>query len=696
MAAHHSAQGLASLGRHGDSMLVHMSPHEVAGLNYLAKKQGHKLTINPATGLPEAFSLGGFFSSLLPMFAGMAMGPAGMGALLAGAATGAGLAAVKGENPLLGGLMGGMGGWSGGNLAGAFGAGDVAAGAAQSTGPGALATEGAANMGNVGMANTFNTGAGTTLGQAGTYSQALNPTQYTGAQSMMENPVIRNQSGAGAGSSFSGSSSFNPMENLKTSFSGAKDVVTGKPGSWESFKNYFNEPGQPATTNLQAGMKLGMPLGGAVLGGLEPSDIYGEPIDMSEAKKKQAYDPYATLNLSGSTGLKLYAAGGNVNTNAPSISTGGLQDLYGTSDNSGGPQALSQDGYGVGRLEGLTAAGSQAKAADMFYAQGGPISFADGGSSDKVKLEDLSTPTDATTPSPVGIAALANSAQMDQGNKAPSDVNLAAPPTATDGSLITQVANNLKVDPNYQPKNPIEAAIIKQLKGTDPMQQTQQGLGSLGAAPSQPMAPSYNPSVAMGPTYFAGMNAPRGYADGGDVSNYKEDQASLNLDRLPSLNVNTGTQIPAGGIDGLRLKEMNPFGQMVYRFASMGSLKPTIGSDKQTQDFFYSPHIKYGTNPETQNFRKLMETGSYAHGGYLDGAGDGMSDSIPATIEGKQPARLADGEFVVPADVVSHLGNGSSKAGSQRLYSMLDKVRKARTGNKKQSKEINPNKYMPA
>ena len=90
------------------------------------------------------------------------------------------------------------------------------------------------------------------------------------------------------------------------------------------------------------------------------------------------------------------------------------------------------------------------------------------------------------------------------------------------------------------------------------------------------------------------------------------------------------------------------------------------------------------------------QTLGYARGGYLDGQGDGMSDSIPATIEGKQPARLADGEFVVPADVVSHIGNGSSKAGSKRLYAMLDKVRHARTGNKKQGKEINPAKYMPA
>jgi hypothetical protein len=89
---------------------------------------------------------------------------------------------------------------------------------------------------------------------------------------------------------------------------------------------------------------------------------------------------------------------------------------------------------------------------------------------------------------------------------------------------------------------------------------------------------------------------------------------------------------------------------------------------------------------------------SFAEGGqnYLDGQGDGMSDSIPATIEGQQPARLADGEFVIPADVVSHIGNGSSKAGSKKLYAMLDRVRKARTGHTKQGKEINPNKYMPA
>jgi len=76
--------------------------------------------------------------------------------------------------------------------------------------------------------------------------------------------------------------------------------------------------------------------------------------------------------------------------------------------------------------------------------------------------------------------------------------------------------------------------------------------------------------------------------------------------------------------------------------------------------------------------------------------GDGMSDDIPAMIDGDQPAALSDGEFVIPADVVSHLGNGSSDAGAQQLYSMMDRIRQARTGNKKQGKEINPKKYMPA
>ena len=85
----------------------------------------------------------------------------------------------------------------------------------------------------------------------------------------------------------------------------------------------------------------------------------------------------------------------------------------------------------------------------------------------------------------------------------------------------------------------------------------------------------------------------------------------------------------------------------------------------------------------------------YARGGrMLKGPGDGMSDNIPATIAGKQPARLANEEFVIPADVVSHLGNGSSEAGAKQLYKMMDRVRQARTGKKTQGKQIKADMYL--
>jgi hypothetical protein len=81
---------------------------------------------------------------------------------------------------------------------------------------------------------------------------------------------------------------------------------------------------------------------------------------------------------------------------------------------------------------------------------------------------------------------------------------------------------------------------------------------------------------------------------------------------------------------------------------------------------------------------------------FLAGGGDGMSDDIPATIDGRRKAALSDGEFVIPADVVSHLGNGSSRAGAKKLYSMMDNIRKARTGKERQAPEVKADRYMPA
>lgn len=148
--------------------------------------------------------------------------------------------------------------------------------------------------------------------------------------------------------------------------------------------------------------------------------------------------------------------------------------------------------------------------------------------------------------------------------------------------------------------------------------------------------------------------------------------------RQAKVNKRANLQMPSGGV----MKRPTPMGQL--------NLAPP-GAKKQDYD---------GATEAARG--GIMQAGSslggYAAGGnprLLKGPGDGMSDDIPAMIGKKQPARLADGEFVIPADVVSHLGNGSTEAGAKRLHEMMNKVRRARTGNPKQGKQINPSKYMP-
>jgi hypothetical protein len=96
----------------------------------------------------------------------------------------------------------------------------------------------------------------------------------------------------------------------------------------------------------------------------------------------------------------------------------------------------------------------------------------------------------------------------------------------------------------------------------------------------------------------------------------------------------------------------------------------------------------------------MSHLGDYSDGGrLLKGPGDGVSDSIPATIADKRPARLADGEFVVPARIVSELGNGSTEAGARKLYAMMDRVQKARgktTGKNRVAVNSRADKLLPA
>jgi len=163
-----------------------------------------------------------------------------------------------------------------------------------------------------------------------------------------------------------------------------------------------------------------------------------------------------------------------------------------------------------------------------------------------------------------------------------------------------------------------------------------------------------------------------------------------------------------GGVDMSRMAVRQQVPQIQQAAAAPREYgAPVMGRRYFTDTQYTNPAglaaAQAAANQQAQQLAEQQQPVQAAHGGlmhaakgrYLQGASDGMADQLRTSIDGKQPAALSHGEFVVPADVVSHLGNGNSDAGAKKLYQMMDKVRQARTGTKKQGKQIDPNKFMP-
>jgi hypothetical protein len=336
---------------------MHVSPAEVSGLQALGQMTGHKLHTNPHTGLPEAFDFGDFFTSFLPTIAGIAAAPAtggfSMAPLLAGAGTGALLAVAKGDDPLMGGLTGGLGGYGGGNLAGSFG---KMAGAGTSAG--AMNTlKDAAYSGSLGGMQTAAGGA--TQAGATSFGQGLSAE----ASKAIANPMAVNAAAPSFGSQMLSQAG----TNLGNTYSGIGELVKDPAAAY----GRFTEAGGTAS-------QLAMPVGGAVLAGLEPSDLgYGTGNLYNDPDKGKYRGPQGQLNLSDrfDTGLRL-ATGG-------SIQSGGIRDLYGTPDNQ---PTISPglSGFGLGRLNNLAGEQAMTQAQTLGYADGGYLDGKGDGMSDSI------------------------------------------------------------------------------------------------------------------------------------------------------------------------------------------------------------------------------------------------------------------------------------------------------------------------
>ena len=404
-----SAQGLASLGRNGDTMLVHMNPQEVAGLQSLAMSQGGSLTINPDTGMPEAFNLGGVLSAALPMVAGAFLGPAGFGlsGLQAGLLVGGATALLSGD--IGKGIMAGFGAGAGSGLGeslsnfakqgaasnvptGEF-MGDVIQNQVASTNAALPAgTFGGTTATNFGTAGTSGVGAtggfGAPVGQGSFSGVNLNPTaSFT--KPVINAPAVPTQSLTPELATGVNKINLADTSNLIRPETGIGSIGSGLSRAVQNPGQFVDYMGG----GWETAKKVGLPVAGILAGGLEESDLYPTVAYGAAASSYPNVDPVTgALRLGYDTGLRLkptFAQGGEVKSYAlggpvsnPSVG-GGLSDLYNRPEGQA-LENISTDGYGIGRLNNLAAQESLNNAKTLGYKMGGYLDGQGDGMSDSI------------------------------------------------------------------------------------------------------------------------------------------------------------------------------------------------------------------------------------------------------------------------------------------------------------------------
>jgi hypothetical protein len=272
-----------------------------------------------------------------------------------------------------------------------------------------------------------------------------------------------------------------------------------------------------------------------------------------------------------------------------------------------------------------------------------------------------------------------------------------------------------------QPDQYVQKGVIQALPVATLLEDDEQNIGGIPEEQKKygyDLSPNFQRYEAPKPNPYYSARYPTYAAEGGIMQLAGGGMTSegsygypmnKNPDTMPNLEVAYG--MAAGGVPKDFRRDMPSFSSKIVSDSdpSTRGLSALDAALHRNKKLMARTGIKMADMPKTGikalggDFSDTAAAGGVAHlGGYSDGGrllkgpGDGMSDNIPATIGRKQPARLADGEFVVPADVVSHLGNGSTDAGAKKLYAMMDKIRHARTGKKKQAPAVKARKYMPA
>ena len=741
-----TAQGLASLGRGPDSMLVHMAPQEVAGLQALAMKHGGSLTINPETGLPEA----GFLSSILPMVAGFALGPAGFGLMssaMAGITVG-GISAITSKS-LSKGLMAGLGAYGGAGLGESLmnaGTGSLSSGA--TVDPSAV----------VPQAPVF---------EPASVANAANSIPASGVSVSSAVAPAGMQPLAGVPGKFVTSALPQPATVPAINAAAISPTVTPTPVL--PAPSYPTALSQSAADigNVYAQEQAAQNAVAKALANKTPTDLLGAGFDAAKnapgAFLKKNMLPLGALGISALSGM-------NNEADAPAQNQGMIRPYtYSREkvpsafmDVAGEPLSSKERRYFTDRYTALTP--YKAPGPEYMAAEGGPVEemsngnniaaymgrdkFAEGGSiggytfDPRTGIYTKPSGEGATTASPTGGASRASG----EGDGDPfSYINPnVAKETFEEQSARNQQFNDLLTNLStvLSPgatilsgllSTPLVGAIANAFGGTQapaPVESAGTSLGGgLGSPAAQGQTSSQsgegNPGEQGGQTSsdtgvgnpgesyaYGGLAAlaqggsidtsapqkglfknllPPGGTQGGSIGGYTYDPVTQTYSKTAGDGVDPNAGLESSGMLGRLLAQANMQG---------GTQGGSIGG------YTYNPHTQtYGRDAVAESTPAMAQGGISSLGDYSDGGrllrgpGDGVSDDIPAMIGQKQQARLADGEFVVPARIVSELGNGSTEAGARQLYAMMDRVQKARkktVGKDKVATNSRAAKLLPA
>ena len=676
MSLHTLANHLQQAGRGDDKILVHMTPKEVGGLQSLAMAHGGSLSINPQTGLPEA----GILGKLLPSVLGFALGPAGMGLMTATqAGLASGVVGTLATGSLSKGIMAGLGAYGGASLG-----------------------ESLMNAGSAVTPVDFGAGVGKDLG-TGTYFQHSLANAASKAAPDVASGISGSQAYGSPGASYSNIAMPRPFAaNLDAQVKpldvkvSAPDISTGR--------GRMSAVGQGLKDITSSGDKLFdfakenyMPIA-AVAASMSGGD------DMPEEEKGKGMEKYRYVYDRNPIGVaSSRSSERDYFPNARYEPTG---EYYGAS---GGLMALAAGGP-IEDMSYLNSVG-----ANTGYPMANQMSSTYATSAERPISENIIRPQGDSNIDPyTGEQRFANGgpttrfASMGQYGQLPGQDD-----SLSNLSLRRGVEDSVNFfDPNYF--NPRTGMYSDQNASSTPkfstkaVQQTQETLN--------PMYQKYF-GRDIDPEGLAAYTAkPFSEADLNEIFTGSPERAARERE------ANLASPEQAADVYERMLGRTPDLAGLEY-YAKTNRMTPEEmekslrGSDEYFKNLTkpFVPAITYDDNgrasiegapkydPSQYGFAAgggIADLGGYSDGGrLLKGPGDGVSDSIPAVIGERQPARLADGEFVIPARIVSELGNGSTDAGARKLYAMMDRVQKARrktTGKSRVAANTKSEKYLPA